>query len=337
MSDRLKVVDLFCGAGGFSEGFRQAGFDIVLAIDFDEDALQTHMINHPETDHLLAEIGHPDYKDDIVEIIKSYNPDVIIGSPPCQNFSIANTKKDESIGMELMNEFLRIVEKINPKYWVGENVRGVKKYLDRKLVPGKLLNSANYGVPQKRYRYFFGSYPVPNITHPKKEWLTIEDIYIKELNTIDYTELPDNAVKRLNNYNYQKHSGFPHSKAIAIDKPMKTLTAHHDNAQMLLVQNANGGAKGKNVKPTNGQSYTLTTSNSQLVYNPHKATFRKFCIRELKLIMGFPYHYRFLGAKTTKIRQIGNSVTPPVAKAIGEAVLRGVAVLSKQKSLEAFF
>lgn len=334
-----KVVDLFCGAGGFSEGFRQAGFDIVLAIDYDEDALKTHMLNHPETDHLLAEIGHPDYKDVIVEIIKSYNPDVIIGSPPCQNFSIANTNKDETVGMELMNEFLRIVDIVNPQYWVGENVRGVKKYLDKKLISGLLLNSANYGVPQKRLRYFFGNYPKPTRTHSKKEWLTIGEI-IEISETTDnmwmkFDDLPKVAKKRVCQYDYQKKPRGNLYKLKYKQETTGTMPAHGDVSNWLITHSANSSNNGDIIKLLDDQSLTVTTRKNFFITN--KIEFRKFTTLELQRIMGFEDNYIFDGSRTAKIKQLGNAVCPPVAQAIGGTILEGRDVITQQQSLEAYF
>lgn len=78
----MKVIDLFCGAGGFSEGFKQAGFQVVLAVDLWETALKSHLLNHPECEHWLADIERLD-----PSRLIGFEADVIIGSPPCTNFS----------------------------------------------------------------------------------------------------------------------------------------------------------------------------------------------------------------------------------------------------------
>ena len=157
----MKVVDLFCGAGGFSEGFRQAGFDIVAAVDNNSQALTSHQINHPETNHYELDIATED-----LSFLANYKPDVIIGSPPCTNFSRANNlNSDPSKGMELVDKFLDFVRLVKPKYWVSENVVQVRPHIRKHGFNGYKLNSVDFGVPQKRERYFFGEFIRPRATH----------------------------------------------------------------------------------------------------------------------------------------------------------------------------
>ena len=115
---KLKVIDFFSGCGGSSLGIEQAGLDMVLAVDLWEDACKTHELN----------IDCPVWCKDINLIEASELPecDVIIGSPPCQRFSQANYYSrdyDDS----LVKRFMEIVEQVNPKYWVWENVVGAKR------------------------------------------------------------------------------------------------------------------------------------------------------------------------------------------------------------------
>jgi DNA (cytosine-5)-methyltransferase 1 len=155
---KLKVVDLFSGAGGFSEGFHQAGFEVVAAVDNDEKALAAHEHNHPETEHYLIDVT----KEDIAEILADWNADVVIGSPPCKKFSNANPARNWDEGMELVDEFFRVIDELDPKYWVGENVPPSQKPIEDKYhTSGYLLNAANFGAPQTRHRYFFGNFPRP--------------------------------------------------------------------------------------------------------------------------------------------------------------------------------
>lgn len=146
----IKVIDLFCGCGGFSEGFRQAGHEIILAVDSWETALKSHELNHPECEHWLTDVGY-------VNDLPGYELpecDIIIGSPPCQNFSTANTKKNCVIGLGLVHEFERIVKTNNPKYWIWENVAPIKKYYPNAAI----LNSFDFGLPQKRKRAFVSNF-----------------------------------------------------------------------------------------------------------------------------------------------------------------------------------
>jgi len=162
----LKAIDLFCGGGGASEGLRQAGIDVVLAVDLDKSALATHMANHPDTEHLLA---------DVTTLLRDdYSwpkADVLWASPPCQQFSTANSAKgDPEIGMVLVDAALDVVERARPsRGWCMENVPPVRDYLPMHRVPkARILNAADYGVPQRRRRCYYGRYTVPTPTHQER-------------------------------------------------------------------------------------------------------------------------------------------------------------------------
>lgn len=160
MSDSYSLVSLFCGAGGMDLGFKQAGFDILWANDFDEDATITYK-NNLGNHVILGDICQID-SEDIPD-----NPDVIIGGFPCQGFSVANTKRNmEDERNFLYKEMLRIIKDKQPKVFVAENVKGllsmekgkviemiVKDFEDLGYeVDYKVLNAADYGVPQTRQR-----------------------------------------------------------------------------------------------------------------------------------------------------------------------------------------
>ena len=155
------VVDLFCGAGGFSEGFRRAGFRVVLGVDKEPRMLAAFKANHPDAEA---------WERDVLEIDPAELPDadVIIGSPPCQPFSVANTRRTpEAVrrGMELVDWMLRVVREKRPRFWVLENVPPVAKILPKWIPVVRVLNAVEYGVPQRRLRCFAGDYPVPRPTH----------------------------------------------------------------------------------------------------------------------------------------------------------------------------
>jgi len=134
----LKVVDLFCGAGGFSEGFRQAGHEIILGIDNWEPAIKTYQFNHRNSRTILDDIVKISYLPN--DLFHETIPDteIIIGSPPCVSFSNSNNsgKAEKSEGISLVLAFLRIVARKKwknetiLKFWIMENVpnSGGKKF-----------------------------------------------------------------------------------------------------------------------------------------------------------------------------------------------------------------
>jgi DNA (cytosine-5)-methyltransferase 1 len=156
----MRTVDLFSGCGGMSLGFQNAGFDIVAAFDSWLPAIEVYKDN----------FQHPIFKKDLSEdasyaAIAKFNPEMIIGGPPCQDFSSAG-KRDESLGRaNLTLSFANIVSCIKPRWFVMENVERIEKSQILKTVLEKLrangygltssvINASYCGVPQVRKRYF---------------------------------------------------------------------------------------------------------------------------------------------------------------------------------------
>ena len=133
-NNKLTVADFFCGAGGFSEGFNQEGFEIAFALDYWKPAHITHVHNHPNCKGLCIDILDIDFNK-IDEIIP--DTDIIIGSPPCVSFSNSNSsgKADKTLGIKLILQFLKIVlykkTKCNSKlkFWIMENVPNSIKFV----------------------------------------------------------------------------------------------------------------------------------------------------------------------------------------------------------------
>lgn len=183
-----RTIDLFCGAGGLSEGFRQAGFNIGLGLDFDEDACRTHELNHPDTAVLCADAREVSSADLLSESGFS-EVDVIIGGPSCQGFSTQGRRnrwasEDDPRNM-LYKEFARYITELQPEWFVMENVPGLLWYdrgsFSRNIfaafekagyeIEHKIVLAADYGVPQLRRRLLVvGSrtgraFPWPEQTH----------------------------------------------------------------------------------------------------------------------------------------------------------------------------
>jgi DNA (cytosine-5)-methyltransferase 1 len=181
-------IDLFAGAGGMSLGFEQAGFDIVAAVEIDPIHCATHEYNFPDTTTICASVI------DLTgaEIrrrakLGTKDIDVVVGGAPCQGFSLMGKRAFEDPRNQLVFHYVRIVQELNPKYCVFENVRGLTlgkhaQFLEELIValgvagydvltPYQVLNAADYGVPQDRRRLFLvgtrkglksPDYPVPS-------------------------------------------------------------------------------------------------------------------------------------------------------------------------------
>ena len=164
--DALKMVDLFCGAGGLSLGFTQEGFVTSLANDIEECCVDTYAHNHPETprDHIV--LG--DIKDlvkNLDELLNGRTVDIVVGGPPCQGFSMANRQRliDDPRNY-LYKNYVEVVKKIHPKFFVMENVKGMLSVAEQVKedfyaigysVDYHILNAKRFGVPQNRERLIY--------------------------------------------------------------------------------------------------------------------------------------------------------------------------------------
>lgn len=165
------AIDLFCGAGGLSEGFRQADFHVLAGNDFSQVAGETFAATHPEAKFLPGPIEDIAARDFLkTASLKKGELDCLIGGPPCQAFSVYNHQRglhDKRSG--LFREYLRIVEGLKPKWVVMENVTGITSAGNGKVVDdivsglaglgytveSRILRAEEYGVPQERRRIFF--------------------------------------------------------------------------------------------------------------------------------------------------------------------------------------
>lgn len=162
---QYNVIDLFCGCGGMSLGFEQAGFDVLLGIDLWKDALVTFSNNHKIGNTLCADLANLQAEEVETEI-GNKKVDVIIGGPPCQGFSIAGKRIVEDERNSLYKSFVRMVAHFKPKAFVLENVPNILSIGDgivRDAIIGdftqlgytvvtKVLTASDYGVPQNRKR-----------------------------------------------------------------------------------------------------------------------------------------------------------------------------------------
>ncbi len=131
----FKFIDLFAGAGGFSEGFLQTEvnnkfFDFILASDINENCELTHIVryNHQlglNTEFLRQDITEPDFLDNLLEKIGDHQIDVVCGGPPCQSFSLAGKRKKFDKKDDLFSHYLEVIKALQPKYFIMENVKGI--------------------------------------------------------------------------------------------------------------------------------------------------------------------------------------------------------------------
>lgn len=183
--NKMRIIDLFCGAGGLSLGFENAGFDVVMANDIDESSIKTFQKNHPNIP------GDDIIHGDIGEFIKNKKGDlrsgkfsVVVGGPPCQGFSMANRQKlINDPRNSLYKKFVEIIDLAKPSFLVMENVKGMLPYASQVVDDFKsigyvsnyrLLNAKDFGIPQNRERLIYVGIKKGVSKNPEK---TIEQIF----------------------------------------------------------------------------------------------------------------------------------------------------------------
>lgn len=357
--NNLTVIDFFCGAGGFSEGFKQQGFKVIHGVDNWKPAIDTFNYN----------FGLSSATQDIIEfgqnlelIEKLPNTDIIIGSPPCVSFSNSNTSgnANKTLGINLIEIYLKIiaVKKHQPnsklKAWFMENVINSIKHTkdkytfkdldlvdwakDNKINPRRIainlkdnyeiINSADYGVPQIRKRLFAGEiinknkFPQLKKTHGDKH-ITVKNIF-------RYFPSPFKNQKRITDPNY-KHIKLNNNLLTDYDYDSGIYKSHWDYSKWSKVNHPYMG-KMSFPENKNNPSRTITAtkldnSREALIYDSEikrqgNGQYRTPTIREIAVLMSFPITYQFLGSEGIKWRLVGNAVCPLVSNAIAKATLK---------------
>ena len=301
----MKVVDLFSGCGGMSLGFSSQGFRIVRAYDNWEKAIETYrknLPNHNPTLLNLLELKNDEHPE--VQELKQIAPDVLIGGPPCQDFSAAGKRNGNGKNGNLTPLFAELALKINPTWIVMENVNTIKTIGEDQLTKAKsllkeggygittvVLNAADFGVPQNRKRFFLiarkngkDNEMFEHLSRQKKPRISVKDYFSK------------NSLKLDDLSHYYRHPRKYTRRAIfsteevsptirGVNRPIpKTYKSHEGDTQKDLAK----------VRP-------LTS-------------------KERAIIQTFPQNFNFIGNKSEVEQQIGNAVPPVLAAAIASAI-----------------
>ncbi|MCX6999064.1 MAG: DNA cytosine methyltransferase, partial [Candidatus Sumerlaeota bacterium] len=182
----MNIIDLFCGCGGLSYGFQNAGFKVLLGIDNDPIALKTFQLTHPGSKIICGDISRIS-KDQILNEISGAKVDVIVGGPPCQGFSLSGPRNLYDPRNKLLYWFLEVVKALSPKAVLIENVPGIKSLYGGKIreaivekleskpfdykVNTKVLTASEYGVPQHRKRFFIIGIKGKRFIYPKPTYV----------------------------------------------------------------------------------------------------------------------------------------------------------------------
>jgi len=350
MSRKLTAIDLFSGCGGFSYGFQQAGFHVLLGVDNTAIALKTFAKNHDNSKTLNLDLHKDEAIDEIVKSTGGKKIDVIIGGPPCQGFSLTGKRNENDERNTLFNAMFRLAKKVNPKAIIIENVPGLLKLYNGKAKDEiiklckeygytcnpQLLFAPDYGVPQIRKRVFFvalrndlGTFEFPDKILDKDNYIgckaAIDDLPDLEFD-LGGQELKYNK-KPLTNYQKMMRNG---SKAIF----NHVGTKHTDHVIDVISQVPEGGNH-KDLPPGVGDSRKFNEAwtryhserPSKTIDTGHRNHFhykwnRVPTVRENARLQSFPDDFIFLGNKTEQNRQVGNAVPPLLGKVLAEQLIK---------------
>jgi len=321
MNNEVNYIDLFSGAGGMSLGFDQAGYKNVFSIDNEPRFCETYKFNFPHHILIQKDISKL-FKEEIKSLTKNKIIDVVIGGPPCQGFSMAGNigrKFIEDPRNQLFREFARVVEIVQPKYFVMENVARLfthnkgetkKEIIDlfKKLnynVDCKVLNTANFGIPQIRNRVLFIGNRISNkIEFPKKTVNKL--ISIKE--AIDkLPKLKSGEISKIPNHNAMKHS------EQMLEKMGFVTDGGNRNEIPEYIRPKSGDVR-KYIRYKSTEPAVCVTGDMRKIF--HYAQNRALTVRELASLQTFPLDFVFKGSTISQQQQVGNSVPPILAKEI---------------------
>lgn len=350
MQNKPTVIDFFCGCGGLSKGFMDAGYEVLLGIDNDEVALKTFVLNHKNSEGLALDLSKPNILDSLVEKLDGKNPDVIVGGPPCQGFSLTGTRNFEDKRNSLYLSMIEAIKIIRPKAFLIENVPGLAKLYGGKVkdeiikrlsefgynVSMNILCAADYGVPQVRKRVFFvglenslGEFQFPKPTHTKKNYISCEEAIGDLPPLID--ELGNEKNTYLNKPTNQYASKMRGNQKILLNH---IATNHKDFVKEVINMVPDGGnhkdlPEGIGTSRKFNEAWTRyhSKSPSKTIDTGHRNHFhyrwnRIPTVRENARLQSFPDNFEFLGTRTAQYRQVGNAVPPLLAFTIAEELLK---------------
>ena len=361
MSRRPKVFDLFAGAGGLGLGFEQAGFDLVASVELDPIHAAIHSYNFPECATICADATEIS-GEEVVERAGT-DIDVLVGGAPCQGFSLIGQRALDDPRNQLVKHFFRLVIEIQPSVFVLENVKGLtlgkhRAFLDEivdessrngynVVLPWKVLNAREHGVPQDRQRLFLigvkKGLPLPGYPDPVDRTVTCGEALGDLPDAEAFVDLLDSDAVLADGYGelseYAAEMRCVNEAAWRFgyqrewDPGVLTSsmrTGHTEISRRRFAETPQG-----TVEPISrfyklaedGVSNTLRagtdsargafTSPRPIHYNYDRCV----TVREMARMHGFPDWFRFHPTKWHGGRQIGNAVPPPLARAVAEQIL----------------
>lgn len=340
----LKVIDLYCGAGGFSEGFRQMGFDVVAGFDNWDEARITYSKNQPGSWVPEKYSNIPRFRGDIVRLIRERigEIDVVIGGPPCVEYSSSKNGGNGNVksGLRQVRAFFEIVEDLEPEYWIMENVPRIETFMEEAIGKGYLspparrkkwvFDSQYHGVPQARRRLFTGDFPGEVVSGWEEQRKRTGSIVPMKAVVEGYPScygLPSHRKTADPLYNrlireqteITDHFGYGRSLELSsLERQMNVdLKQHHRQyGRMDFPEDLDFPSR------TIMATQFAVSRESLIVNGRQKGKFRRLTPRECASLQGYPMVYPFWGESVgAKYRLIGNSVPVGLARDLAKSIL----------------
>ncbi|MGV0028620.1 DNA cytosine methyltransferase [Phormidesmis priestleyi] len=309
----MRAIDLFAGCGGLSLGFQTAGFEVVAAFDHWKESCSVYTANF---DHPIFQVDLSEVKN--VGRFNEWNPDIIIGGPPCQDFSSAG-KRDETLGRaDLTVSYAEIISKVKPEWFLMENVERIRKsrVLQESLsilkasgygVSSTVLDASYCGVPQIRKRFILVGH-----LHSEDGFL---DHHLIRNQTAHPMTIHDYMGEKLDIEFYYRHPrSYARRGVFSIHEPSPTIRGVNRPVP-------------KNYKKHEGD-----------LYDPTKV--RPLTTLERSYIQTFPEGFQWLGTKTCVEQMIGNAVPVKLGQYVAARILQyiqeGTVTRTREEQLELF-
>lgn len=347
MTRQITGLSLFSGAGGMDVGFKNAGVNVVWSNELDKDACNTYEANHPDSN-----LRRGDLREYLEELINYQNDiDILFGGPPCQGFSVAGKMDPNDERSQLIWTYLDAVEIVRPRAFVLENVAALGKLEKWQAVRERIfsranelgyqchhfiLNSSEYGVPQKRERVFFIGFRDIDLD-PAKIMLSFEQKKSK----------PKTIRETISHLGPAGSPTNPNTCTAKVTLALNPIMRKSPYAGMIFngmgrplnlegVSNTLPASMGGNKTPIVDEALLHHNATDNWVEDFHKALMektitpeykeapsrlRRLTINEAALIQTFPENYIFIGSKSKIYTQIGNAVPCLLAETVAKTVI----------------
>lgn len=348
----LNFIDLFSGAGGISIGFEKAGFNQLFSADFDKACAETHKNNWPKIPFFQGDLSSDKIFNSIKKNFKNTCVDIIVGGPPCQGFSIygkrrfINTKNyDPHIDSrnKLIFTYLKYVQLFNPKWFLMENVPGIVnldngsfieellkdiKKLGYKNFDFRIINTADYGVPQTRKRFILIANRTGNIIPwPKPKYYAEPEDW-----QLPYRSVQE-AISDLNDHDSKVH--YANHIPMNHDKDVKERFSYIKEGEKLnpddLPERLQYSKTGKKIQSFSKVFYRLDRNKPSPTLVPGHSAFpihpklnRQLTIREAARIQTFPDSFKFYGGSGDQCKQVGNAFPPLAAETFANYIIKAI-------------